>query len=96
VVVMLCDCCSVVVMLCDCCSVVVMLCDCCSVVVMLCDCCSVVVILCGGNIDTAVLGRCLEYGLAADGRMVKFSVRLPDRPGSLSGLSHLLQLQSAR
>lgn len=59
-------------------------------------CCSVVVMLCGGNIDTTVLGRCLECGLAADGRMVRFCVRLPDKPGSLSGLTQLLQAQSAR
>ena len=52
---------------------------------------SVVVMLCGGNIDTTVLGRCLERGLAADGRMVRFAVRLEDRAGSLSGLTKLLQ-----
>ena len=34
----------------------------------------VVIPLCGGNIDTTVLGRCLERGLAVDGRLVKFSV----------------------
>ena len=37
--------------------------------------------LCGGNIDTTVLGRCLERGLAADGRLVKFTVTVSDRPG---------------
>lgn len=52
---------------------------------------NVVVMLCGGNIDTTVLGRCLERGLAADGRMVRFAVRLEDRAGSLSGLTKLLQ-----
>ena len=46
--------------------------------------------LCGGNIDTAILGRCLERGLAADGRMATFKVVLEDRPGSMSGLTQLL------
>ena len=40
-----------------------------------------VIPLCGGNIDTTVLGRCLERGLAADGRLVKFTVTVSDRPG---------------
>lgn len=52
---------------------------------------SVVVMLCGGNIDTTVLGRSLERGLAADGRMVRFCVKLPDKPGSLSALTQLLE-----
>ncbi len=57
---------------------------------------SVVVMLCGGNIDTTVLGRSLERGLAADGRLVRFCVRLPDKPGSLQTLSQLLGSQNAR
>ena len=52
--------------------------------------CSVVVMLCGGNIDTTTLGRCLERGLAADGRMATFKVVLEDRPGSIAGLTRLL------
>lgn len=58
--------------------------------------CSVVVMLCGGNIDTTVLGRCLERGLAADGRMIRFCVRLPDKPGSLGKLTHLLEELNVR
>ncbi|GAB6024813.1 hypothetical protein CHUAL_009933 [Chamberlinius hualienensis] len=50
----------------------------------------VVVPLCGGNIDTAILGRCLERGLAVDGRLVKFSVTVSDRPGGLAELTKLL------
>lgn len=46
----------------------------------------VVVLLCGGNIDTTVLGRCLERGLAADGRLVKFTVCVSDRPGGIAEL----------
>jgi threonine dehydratase len=51
---------------------------------------NVVVMLCGGNIDTTTLGRCLERGLAADGRMATFKVVLEDRPGSIAGLTRLL------
>ena len=51
---------------------------------------SVVVMLCGGNIDTAILGRCLERGLAADGRMATFKIVLEDRAGSMTGLCNLL------
>lgn len=51
---------------------------------------SVVVILCGGNIDTTILGRCLQRGLAADGRMATFKVVVDDRPGGLTGLTGLL------
>ena len=47
--------------------------------------------LCGGNIDTTVLGRSLERGLAADGRLVRFSVHLMDWPGTLSELTSILK-----
>ena len=47
----------------------------------------VVIPLCGGNIDTTVLGRCLDRGLAADGRLVKFSVTVSDRPGGIAELA---------
>ena len=47
----------------------------------------VVIPLCGGNIDTTVLGRCLDRGLAADGRLVKFSVTISDRPGGMAELT---------
>ncbi|CAM1325313.1 Uncharacterised protein g8914 [Pycnogonum litorale] len=51
----------------------------------------VVIPLCGGNIDTTVLGRCLERGLAADGRLVKFAVTVSDRPGGVRDLTELIQ-----
>ena len=50
----------------------------------------VVIPLCGGNIDTTVLGRCLERGLAADGRLVKFTVTVSDRPGGELGYGSVL------
>ena len=49
-----------------------------------------VIPLCGGNIDTTVLGRCLERGLAADGRLVKFSVTVSDRPGGIAELAQAI------
>ena len=50
----------------------------------------VVILLCGGNIDTTLFGRCLERGLAAEGRLVKFIVRITDRPGGMADLSQCL------
>merc|ERR1712051_454970 len=50
----------------------------------------IVIPLCGGNIDTTILGRCLDRGLAADGRLVKFSCTISDRPGGMSELVSLL------
>ena len=52
---------------------------------------SVVILLCGGNIDTTVLGRSLERGLAADGRLVKFTVTVSDRPGGIAELASTLK-----
>ena len=46
--------------------------------------------LCGGNIDTTILGRCLDRGMAADGRLVKFSCTISDRPGGMAELTNLL------
>lgn len=50
---------------------------------------TVVVPLCGGNIDTQVLGRCIDRGLAADGRLTRFVTTVSDRPG---GIAQLLRL----
>lgn len=50
----------------------------------------VVLLLCGGNIDTTVFGRCLERGLAAEGRLVKFTVCVSDRPGGIHELCRIL------
>lgn len=49
----------------------------------------VVLILSGGNIDTTILGRCLERGLAADGRLIKCRVTVSDRPGGILELCKL-------
>lgn len=50
----------------------------------------VVCLLCGGNIDTTVFGRCLERGLAAEGRLVKFYAEVSDRPGGIHELCDIL------
>jgi threonine dehydratase len=50
----------------------------------------VVLPLCGGNIDTNILGRVIERGLAADGRLCRFSAVISDRPGGLSHFTALL------
>lgn len=50
----------------------------------------VVVILCGGNIDTTCLGRVIERGLAADGRLVRFVVTVSDRPGGITELARTI------
>jgi threonine dehydratase len=47
-------------------------------------------ILCGGNIDTTMLGRIIQRGLAVDGRLCRFSAVISDRPGGLAVFSRLL------
>ena len=46
--------------------------------------------LTGGNIDTPILGRVLERGLASDGRLYRFTATISDRPGGLAGLAKLI------
>ncbi|CAG4954089.1 unnamed protein product [Parnassius apollo] len=50
----------------------------------------VVCILTGGNIDTTILARALERGMAAEGRLVKFKVTVSDRPGGMADLCYLM------
>jgi len=50
----------------------------------------VVLPLCGGNIDTPILGRVLERGLASDGRLYHFTATISDRPGGLARFAGLL------
>ncbi len=40
-------------------------------------------IISGGNIDVNILDRIIMQGLAAEGRIAQFTVRLKDRPGTL-------------
>ena len=51
---------------------------------------NVVLPLCGGNIDTPILGRVLERGLASDGRLYRFTATISDRPGGLARFAGLI------
>ena len=51
---------------------------------------TVVIPLCGGNVDVPVLGRVIERGLAADGRLVRFEATVSDRPGGIAALTRVL------
>lgn len=46
--------------------------------------------LAGGNIDSTMLGRIIQRGLAADGRLCRFSAHISDRPGGLAAFSRIL------
>ena len=48
---------------------------------------NVVLLLCGGNIDLTILGRVIDHGLAADGRLWRFTTHLADRPGGIAKLT---------
>jgi threonine dehydratase len=50
----------------------------------------VVLPMCGGNIDPAMMGRVIERGLAADGRLVRFVTTISDRPGGLAALTSVI------
>jgi threonine dehydratase len=51
---------------------------------------TIVLVLCGGNIDVTLISRIIERGLAADGRLCRFVVRISDRAGSLGPVTQLL------
>jgi threonine dehydratase len=56
---------------------------------------NIVVPLCGGNIDTTVLGRVIDRGLAADDRLCNFTATVSDRPGGIARLTELLCRENA-
>jgi threonine dehydratase len=51
---------------------------------------NVVLPLTGGNIDTPILGRVLERGMASDGRLYRFTATISDRPGGLAALARIV------
>jgi len=56
----------------------------------------VVVPLCGGNIDSTTLGRVIDRGMAADGRLVRFIATVSDRPGGIAKLTtHLAEAKAS-
>jgi threonine dehydratase len=56
---------------------------------------NIIVPLCGGNIDTTVLGRVIDRGLAADKRLVNFYATVSDRPGGISKMTSILSEEGA-
>jgi threonine dehydratase len=54
------------------------------------DAAKVAVVVSGGNIDTNLLDRIITLGLVAQGRLFRFTTRLPDRPGELDRLVHCI------
>jgi threonine dehydratase len=50
----------------------------------------VALVFCGGNIDPNILGRVIEMGLVADGRLTRFAAIISDRPGGLARLSRVV------
>ncbi len=55
----------------------------------------VVLVLTGGNIDLGVLGRVIEHGLVADGRLCRFTATISDRPGGLAKLAERIAAAGA-
>ncbi len=55
----------------------------------------VVSIVSGGNIDVNVVARIIERGLVKDGRLVRVSVALMDKPGQLAKVSQIIATQRA-
>jgi threonine dehydratase len=55
----------------------------------------VVLPLTGGNIDTNILGRIIERGLATDGRLCRFSATISDRPGGLAEFASIIADEEA-
>ena len=56
---------------------------------------NIVVPLCGGNIDTTLLGRIIDRGLAADKRLVSLVSTVSDKPGGIAGLTDVLSRNGA-
>ncbi|WP_311950521.1 threonine ammonia-lyase [Halomonas piscis] len=46
----------------------------------------VVCVISGGNVDTSLVGRSIDYGLASSGRLINLSVTIQDTPGNLAHL----------
>jgi threonine dehydratase len=55
----------------------------------------VVLPLCGGNIDTNILSRVLERGLAYDGRLCRLTTTISDRPGGLARFTAVIAEEGA-
>jgi len=49
-----------------------------------------VVLLSGGNIDMTILSKIIDRGLVKEGRLLRLSVTVTDKPGSLHGLTKII------
>jgi threonine dehydratase len=56
---------------------------------------NVALVLSGGNIDVNLLSRIIERGLVKDGRLMRLTVMMPDRPGALAGFVAVIAEQGA-
>lgn len=54
-----------------------------------------VAVLSGGNIDPLLLGKVIRHGMAADGRFLNLQVDIPDTPGGLAELLHVVSQSGA-
>ncbi len=52
-------------------------------------------VLCGGNIDLPMLSLIIERSLVRSGRMVRFSMKLPNQPGELARLLDVIAAAEA-
>ncbi len=55
----------------------------------------VVLVVGGANIDPSTLGRVIETGLVADGRLTRFTAVISDRPGGLAELARIIAAAGA-
>ena len=46
--------------------------------------------MCGGNIDGRILANVLLRGLLRDGRLLRLTMAIPDRPGVLADIAGLI------
>ena len=53
------------------------------------------VFITGGNMDVSLLSRIIERGLVKDGRIVRLRIHLPDHPGALEKLAHVIARERA-
>jgi len=56
---------------------------------------NVVLVISGGNIDMNLISRIIEKGLIQDGRVIRLSVIVPDRPGHLASLAQSIAKEGA-
>ena len=53
------------------------------------------VLLCGGNIDLNLMAQIIDRGLSQSGRVARFTLVVPDKPGQLNKITQVIASQSA-